>query len=179
MRTPKKLRIRTLAVQIDCRGFGYTILEGKDWLVDWGVKQTTGPGQARTIEVVADLIAQYRPNYILLEDLINQSHRRSPRAVLLTRSIVKFLVEHGQDCRLVPADLVKRTFQRWGAHTKQERANQVCRLLPVLASRLPPPRKPWMSEDSRMSIFSAASLAITFLDALLGQKPAQRYSRRS
>jgi len=166
MKNAKPFPMRTFAIQISCWGFGYIILEGTDRLVDWGTKQTTGPGQAKTVEVVADLIAQYRPNCILLEDLVNVSHRRSARAVLVTRKIVTFLAEHGQDCRLVPADLVKKTFQRWGAHTKQDRAAVISEMLPVLAPRLPPPRKPWMSEDSRMSIFSAAAIALTFLDTL-------------
>ncbi len=34
--------------------------------------------------------------------------------------------------------------------------------LPALAPRLPPFRKPWMCEDYRMSIFDAASFALTF-----------------
>jgi hypothetical protein len=31
-----------------------------------------------------------------------------------------------------------------------------------LASRLPPKRKPWKSEDSRMDIFDAMALAVVF-----------------
>jgi hypothetical protein len=31
-----------------------------------------------------------------------------------------------------------------------------------LGSRLPPERKPWMSEDSRMNIFDAVALALVF-----------------
>ena len=31
-----------------------------------------------------------------------------------------------------------------------------------LASRLPPKRKPWKSEDSRMDIFDAVALAVAF-----------------
>jgi hypothetical protein len=160
----KPFPTRTFAIQITCRGFGYLILEDSMRPVDWGTKQTTRPGEAKTIEVVASLVAQYRPHYVLLEDVLNESHRRSPRAVLVTRRIAEFLAERGVNCALVPAAMVKNTFQRWSAHTKQDRAHIVSELLPDLAQHLPPPRKPWMSEDSRMSIFSAAAIALTFLD---------------
>ncbi|GMV90921.1 MAG: hypothetical protein AMXMBFR82_06990 [Candidatus Hydrogenedentota bacterium] len=156
--------IRTLAIHIDYRGFGYIVLEGGNRLVDWGTKQTTGAGRKKTLDVVADLVVLYQPDYVLLEDLIHDTHRRSARAVLLTRKIAIHMVESGKDCRLVPTELIKSTFRRWGANTKQERANLISRQLPVLEPRLPPPRKPWMSEDARMSIFSAATVALTFLD---------------
>ena len=164
MRKTKFSRTRMFAIQINCRGFGYVILEGTDRLVDWGVKQVTRSGQGRTIEVVADIIRQYRPHLVLLEDIFSEAQRRSPRAVLVTRHIAEFLEEHGLNCRLVPTIVVVDSFRRWGAQTKQERARMIADMLPILAPHLPPPRRPWMSEDSRMSIFSAAALAFTFLD---------------
>lgn len=169
MKKAKQSPLRTFAIQISCRGFGYVILEGAEKLVDWGVKQATQSGQRRTIEVVADLIAQYRPHHVLLEDIVNEAHRRSPRAVLLTKCIVEFGAVHGLNQKLVSAMMIKETFQRWGASTKEDRARVISERLPILAPQLPPPRKPWMSEDSRMSIFSAAAIAFTFLDTLPGQ----------
>jgi hypothetical protein len=37
-------------------------------------------------------------------------------------------------------------------------------LLPELTARLPRVRKPWMSEDERMSIFDAAAMALTYFE---------------
>ena len=48
------------------------------------------------------------------------------------------------------------------ATTKQEIAIAIAERFPELAPRLPRSRKPWMSEDYRMSIFDAVALALTF-----------------
>ena len=47
--------------------------------------------------------------------------------------------------------------------TKQACAETLAAKFPVeLASRLPPKRRPWMSEDPRMDIFDAVGLAAVF-----------------
>jgi hypothetical protein len=50
------------------------------------------------------------------------------------------------------------------ALTKYENARQVAEHFPVLVRSLPPPRKPWEGEDYRMSMFTAATLAIAELN---------------
>ena len=47
--------------------------------------------------------------------------------------------------------------------TKHQRAQAVIERFPVLAQKLPPKRKPWESEDYRMSMFAAAALAVAYL----------------
>jgi hypothetical protein len=47
--------------------------------------------------------------------------------------------------------------------TKYERAQAVVQRFPVLTQKLPPKRKPWESEDYRMSVFAAAALAMAYL----------------
>jgi hypothetical protein len=57
---------------------------------------------------------------------------------------------------------VQKRFVHSGT-TKYEIAVAVARLFPELTSRLPRQRKPWMSEDKRMSIFDAVSFALVAL----------------
>jgi Holliday junction resolvasome RuvABC endonuclease subunit len=57
---------------------------------------------------------------------------------------------------------VKRRFAESGASNKQEIAVAIANRFSELAPRLPRFRKPWMSEDYRMSIFDAVALAIAF-----------------
>jgi hypothetical protein len=57
---------------------------------------------------------------------------------------------------------VKQVFSESGASTKYEIAVAIAQRFPELAPRLPRFRKPWMSEDYRMSIFDAVALAIAF-----------------
>jgi hypothetical protein len=53
---------------------------------------------------------------------------------------------------------VKRTLS---VSNKAKTARIVAAKFPELRSRLPPERKPWMSEDYRMAIFDAAAFALT------------------
>lgn len=51
-------------------------------------------------------------------------------------------------------------FRKFNAESKYEIALIVTRILPELAWRLPPRRKPWQSEQRRTSIFEAAAAVI-------------------
>ena len=53
-------------------------------------------------------------------------------------------------------------FEEFGAKTKQSIAETIAKHIPALSLYVPPPRKPWKSEDARMGIFEAAALAWTF-----------------
>ena len=57
---------------------------------------------------------------------------------------------------------------------KNEIARFIAARFPELARSLPPERKPWMSEDSRMAIFDAAAFAF----ASFGLLVANSFSRR-
>jgi hypothetical protein len=59
---------------------------------------------------------------------------------------------------------VKLVFSESGAQTKQEIAVAIAKRFPELAPRLPRFRKPWMSEDYRMSIFDAVGFGLTFFE---------------
>ena len=89
------------------------------------------------------------------------SRRRQRVQDLLTRAAIlasgKHLAVHSFS-RL----FVREVFARYGAITKEQIASFIADSLPELAPRLPAPRKPWMSEDYRMSIFDAAAFALTF-----------------
>jgi hypothetical protein len=57
---------------------------------------------------------------------------------------------------------VKQAFAESGAGTKYEIAIAIANRFPELTPRLPRFRKPWMSEDYRMSIFDAVAFGLTF-----------------
>ena len=50
-------------------------------------------------------------------------------------------------------------FEEFGATTKQRIAETIAKGILALDLYIPPPRKPWKSEDARMGIFEAAALA--------------------
>ena len=53
-------------------------------------------------------------------------------------------------------------------HYKQMVAEAIAKHIPAFERYVPPPRKPWMSEDSRMGLFDAAALGLVFFQNAAG-----------
>jgi Holliday junction resolvasome RuvABC endonuclease subunit len=158
---PKHFRI--LAIAPSTRGFGFAVLEGQETLVDWGVKTVKGDKNAQSLVRVEDLIAHYQPGILVLEDASAKGSRRSPRIRKLCRQIIKMAASRKVSVALFSRDQVMKTFIADGQGTKHAVAEIIAKRFPEeLGSRLPPKRKPWMSEDSRMGIFDAVALVLAF-----------------
>ena len=59
-------------------------------------------------------------------------------------------------------------FAHLGSSNKQTLAELIAKHIPAFERYIPPPRKPWMSEDRRMGIFDAAALALVFFQNVGG-----------
>lgn len=153
---------RVLAIDPSTRGFGFAVLEGPDRLIDWGVKETKKNKNARSLKLIEDLIDRYLPSVIVVEDYRGKGSRRCHRIQELINDISKLASKRQIKVRSFSRAKVKQTFSESGASNKQEIATAVARRFPELAPRLPRFRKPWMSEDYRMSIFDAVSFGLTF-----------------
>jgi hypothetical protein len=99
---------------------------------------------------------------LVLEDYAGKDSRRCRRVVELIDEISELAVKRKVKAKTFSRADVKKVFAESGATTKQEIALAIAMRFPELAPRLPRFRKPWMSEDYRMSIFDAAALAIAF-----------------
>jgi hypothetical protein len=53
---------------------------------------------------------------------------------------------------------------------KQIIAEAIARHVPAFERYVPPPRKPWMSEDARMGLVDAAALGLVFFQREGGQR---------
>jgi Holliday junction resolvasome RuvABC endonuclease subunit len=153
--------IRVLAIDPSTRGFGFAVLEGPNRLIDWGVKETKTDKNKKTLKLVADLIERYQPSVIVVEDYAGKGSRRCRRIQGLIRDISKLASKRKIRIRGVSRLKVKQAFSDSGASNKYEIAVAIANRFPELASRLPRFRKPWMSEDYRMSIFDAVGLGLT------------------
>jgi hypothetical protein len=156
---PKHFRI--LAIAPSTRGFGFAILEGERTLVDWGVRSVDGNKNARCLVKVEDMIAHYRPGVMVLHDCTSKDSRRSARIRTLSRQIVALASRRKVSVKLFSSEQVRRVFFTDDKGTKHALAEILAkRLSAELGFRLPPKRRPWMSEDSRMDIFDAVALAL-------------------
>jgi Holliday junction resolvasome RuvABC endonuclease subunit len=163
MSSPTK-DIRVLSIDPSTRGFGFAVLEGPDRLIDWGVKETRTDKNYRSLKLIVELIDQYEPNVLVLEDYAGKGARRCRRVVELIDDISNLAMKRKVKIRTFARAEITKKFAETGAQTKYEIAIAIANRFPELAPRLPRFRKPWMSEDYRMSIFDAVALALTFFE---------------
>lgn len=154
--------LRVLSVDPTSRGFGFAVLEGPGKLVDWGVHEQGGRGKDAALQKVADLMQQYEPDVVVVEDYDSRSSRRRPRARATIHSIVKLANANGTAATLVPISTVHELFGGHGLATKEHVAAMIAEHFTGLSLRLPPKRKPWMSEAESMAIFDAVAFALGY-----------------
>src|SRR6266511_3573381 len=85
--------IRVLAVDPSTRGFGFAVLEGPSRLIDWGVKETKTDKTRRSLKLIADLIEQYEPSNLVLENYAGKGSRRCERVAALIDEIRELAVK--------------------------------------------------------------------------------------
>jgi Holliday junction resolvasome RuvABC endonuclease subunit len=156
---PKYPRILTIAPST--KGFGYAVFEGHKMLVHWGVKSVKGDKNAGTIEKVEDMIARYNPQVMVLEDTATKGSHRAPRIKALTKRLVAVAERRTIKVVLFSQKQIRRVFFGDEPGTKHALAEIIADRFPEeLGFRLPPKRRDWMSQDSRMDIFDAVALAL-------------------
>jgi hypothetical protein len=156
---------RVLALDPIRKGFGFAVLEGPRDLIDWGLKGTSRWEEARErwcLRQVADLIDFYQPDRVVIEDCLDSRSRRAQTSRRLIERMCVVARERDVVGRRISRAELRRAFAPEGAGTKYKMALAVAARFPELAWRVPPIRKPWMSEDARMGIFDAVALALAF-----------------
>jgi Holliday junction resolvasome RuvABC endonuclease subunit len=154
--------IRILAIDPSTRGFGFAVLEGPTRLIDWGVKETKTDKKRRSLKLIAELIEQYAPGVVALEDYEGKGSRRCHRIGELINDISKLALKRKVKVKSFSRAKVKDAFSETGGSNKYEIAKAIAGRFPELAPRLPRFRKPWMSEDYRMAIFDAVAMAMAY-----------------
>jgi len=161
---------RVLSIDPSIKGFGFAVMEGPEELIDWGLKIVKGNKNAECLKKVAQLIDHYNPDIIVVEDYQHKSSRRTPRVRRLLKAILALALTKRVKGNSVSRARVRTAFSQNsnGQPTKHFIANEIAKRFPELAPRLPRLRKPWMSEDERMSIFDAIAFALTMFQTQNG-----------
>lgn len=157
--------LRVLAIDPARRGAGFAVLEWPLALVDWGSRNVRTEKQAKTMDFVAKLIDHYQPNVIIVEACNVKTSRRSKWVKTTIGQIVRYASRRKIAVRSFSRLEIQAAFQAFGETTKYGIAKSIISHLPELAPSMPRFRKPWMSDDHRMPIFTAASLGLTYLYA--------------
>lgn len=155
--------VRILAIAPLSRGLGYAVMEGPEKLVACGNKAIRHYKNAGALAWVNRLTKFYQPDALVLPNVTAADTRRAARIKTLHRQIVAWAGKQQLKVRLVSVTQVRRKLLGDAAGTKFAVAQMLAEKFPVeLGTRLPPKRRPWMSEDPRMDIFDAVGLALTF-----------------
>jgi hypothetical protein len=148
-----KIPARVLAIDLHPRRFGFVVFESPKKLLDWGVRGHRHKGNSTEVLVrkrLRPLLELWQPSLLLVQSPSRMTPKVNAHSKLFCR-IVMEAKSHRVPVRIGPK-------QAQGL-TKHENARLVAEHFPVLARSLPLKRKPWESEDYRMSRFSAAALA--------------------
>lgn len=161
----------TLSLDPTSEGFCFVVLAGSETLLDWGSREVVKRRPEEWRRKLAKLIGRYNPELIVLERV--EESRRGPWARTFAADVAAFVREHGIKVAEVTRRDVQAVFAESGK-TKYEIAVALARLFPELEPRLPRKRKPWMSEDERMSIFDALAFALVVLREMSSGEPQKK-----
>ncbi len=163
MQSGNKRHSFTLSVAPTTRGIGYCAIENPGSLVDWGLKAVTGDKNVESLKKVRELIEYFCPTRLVLQDVSKPDCRRADRIVRLSEAIILLAKKCAVKVTLVSNSQIRKHFFGNKRGTKYKIACLLAERFPEeLQVRLPRKRKPWMSEDSRMDIFDAISIAIAY-----------------
>jgi len=152
-----------LAIAPSPRGFAFVLFDGPTTPFDWGIKELRGQRKnARTLAAITKLVREYHPSALIIEAAHVKDSRRGPRIRELMARVEGLAKDDGINVFRYGRTDIRHAFAQAGARTRPEIAKIIAEQIPALASRLPPLRKMWMSEDPRQSLFDAASLGFVF-----------------
>jgi hypothetical protein len=153
---------RIVAIAPAPRGFGYAVFEGPE-LIDWGLKGTSrlrGRHHAWCVRQAERLFEEFVPEVLAVNDHHDRRFRRGEGSRHLLEEIARQAGKRGVKVRRLRHWHMRSVAAEATGITKYKVAVAVAQRFPELAWRLPPVRKPWMSEDARMGIFDAVALGL-------------------
>ena len=160
MKTTNSKALRVLAVAPSSHGFGFAVMERNSTLVDWGFKSVKSDKNTRCMSNVANLITQYQPQVLALQDIRSPGSRRNSRVRALFDEIVALAAGENITVNRFSRKQFSRGLCSDGQRTKHDLAVYLAARFPEeLGFRLPRKRRVWKSEDYRMDIFDAVALA--------------------
>jgi Holliday junction resolvasome RuvABC endonuclease subunit len=153
----------TMSVYTNSRGFAFVLFEGTLSPHDWGIIEIRGLRKDIQItDKVRRLLDRYAPDVLVMQDMSPEGTRRANRLALLNAALGSMARERGVPVFTYSRAEVYSAFRSMGFANKQMLAALIAKHIPAFERHVPPPRKPWMSEDARMGLFDAAALALVF-----------------
>jgi hypothetical protein len=158
-----KRHLITLAIYFSTRGSSFVLFEGTLSPYDWGIFEVRGPRkEAKCRRKIMELFDRYKVDVLVLQNTGPQGTRRASRLMTLNAAVEAAARQHAIPVSKYSRADVYSTFAPAGFSNKQALAELIAKHIPAFERHVPPPRKPWKSEDAKMALFDAAALALVF-----------------
>ncbi|MCU1231003.1 MAG: hypothetical protein JWO97_3887 [Acidobacteria bacterium] len=155
----RRRKARTiLAIDPTTYGFAFVAFERGE-LLDWGHRYARR-GDGSTLDFLDQLTESLAADTLVLEDADDPECARSDRVRKLLRRIATHAARRGIRVVTVSRADVRRDWRDRGLRTKEAVAEAIARDFDELAPYVPPRRKISQTEDRRVNLFDAASLAL-------------------
>jgi hypothetical protein len=158
---------RIVALEIRPRVIGFVVFDERTRLVDWGSRkyrvrtQTLSKVLTKKLNVLLDL---YVPSAVVVRTREVRSRTARRRIDIVTGILRAEAKRRAIKVQILSTKAIRRRFAFHHCTTKQEIAGLIAGWFRELSLKLPPKRKHWRTEDSRMILFDAAATALTFLE---------------
>jgi len=119
---------------------------------------------------MVSVLDRYEPDILVLQDTSRNGTRRAHRVTKLNADIAELGEARGIPVFAYTRADVCNAFSYLGDVNEQIIAEAIAKHIPAFERYVPPPRKPWMSEDTRMGLFDAAVLGLVFFQRTGGQR---------
>lgn len=156
-----------LSIYVNTRGFAFIVFERPLSPFDWGIRESRGPGKcAACLPRITQLFDRHSPDVLVIQDTSTQGTERVPWISTLNAAIAALAKDRAIPVCAYSRGQVRDAFARHECANKNGLAQVIAKQIPAFEQYVPPPRKPWMSEDRRMGLFDAAALALAFFQSL-------------
>ncbi len=163
MKKTKKSKHLVLSIYPTPRGYAFALFESALSPHDWGTKDLKKDvGSVKTIQSIKELLMRYRPETLVIDGFADHNPKTSARRKRIYKAATGFAESMSIDVVVIPLRKVKSAFAQFGATTKHDIATVIGSKIEAFSSRMPKVRAAWQAEDHRMSLFDAASRALTY-----------------
>ncbi len=151
---------RVIALDVRSRNFGFIVFEGPNEILDWGVRSFRSRANAVKTPATTKLLSlldEFTPSAVVIRERGIGSTKKPKLLYIIERQVRSRRIP----LRFITPREVNRAFVGFESN-KYEVASVLAKQFPALASRLPPKRKCWQSEDYRMGIFDATAVGVAY-----------------
>ena len=162
----RRLVVRIVGVVSTTHGFAYAVTEGPRHLVASG-QRAASPSLSDAVRRFGNVISKARPLFVAFDR--DSGQRKGRRGRQFVRAVSAVCEAHGVMLIAIGRTEIRR-LSKQGRPSKWDIGDIVATWFPEIASKLPPRRKPWESENDRIGIFMAIAAAVAAWEGFRGPK---------